>query len=358
MDKIKLYNWLKLLGIYLAILTAIYIIFLAKSILFPFFLAFILTYMLNPVADFFENKGLKRGFVVGLLFFFFAAALGCVVYFSAPFLLKEVNNLQISVPKNLLNFENLLKQASGGLENKFSYLPKDFLPNLFNEKYRELTKNAMAYMPEFIFSLVDVVTAILVVLFTTFYLLKDGRVMRKRLISIIPNKYFELFLCLLHEVNLQVGNYVRGQLTDCVIIGALSIAGLYIIGFKYSLLLGLIIGAINIIPYLGPLTGMLAGFLMAVLEDHSLPMGLKVLLVLALVKLIDDFFVNPVVVGKSVELHPLVVIVCIVVGGTLMGVFGMFISVPLFCALKATFKVLYNGIIEYGSWETAPARLE
>jgi len=80
-------------------------------------------------------------------------------------------------------------------------------------------------------------------------------------------------------------------------------------------------------------------------------MGLKVIFVLSLVKLIDDFFVNPVVVGKSVELHPVVVLICILVGSMMMGVFGMLIAVPLFCALKATFKVLHDGIIGYSSPE-------
>ena len=346
MDKIKLYNWLKLLAIYFALLLIIYIAFLCRNLLFPFLLAVILTYILNPVADYFESWGIKRGAVVGVLFFSFILILALVLYFSMPSFLSELETLRTSAPKYFLNIKNSLQQIFLQLEEQFSFFPKGYLSNLLNEKYNSMSITLVSCLPGMVFKFINLIALFLLVLFTTFFLLKDGRQMRKTLISIVPNKYFELTLSVLHESNLGVGNYVRGQLTDCAIIGTLSIIGLFLIGFKYSLLIGILVGVMNMIPYLGPLTGMIVGFLLAVIDNHSIPMGLKVLLVLSIVKLIDDVLVNPIVVGKSVELHPLIIIICITIGGELLGIWGMLLIVPLFCALKATFEVLYEGIIK------------
>jgi predicted PurR-regulated permease PerM len=191
----------------------------------------------------------------------------------------------------------------------------------------------------------------MIILFATFFLLKDGRTFKKDIIKIVPNKYFETVLCLLYETNKQVGNYVRGQIIDCAIVAILSIIGLSLIGLKYAIIIGIVCGITNIIPYLGPILGMIPGIFVSLIEHHDPIMAVKVAVVLIAVQLVDNAVVSPIAVGKSVDLHPIAVIASVTVGGALLGIWGMLFAVPIYCALKVTFEVLYKGIIEYGSWE-------
>ena len=351
MDKLRFYNWLRLLGIFLSILFLMYLAYLMREVLLPFFVAGLIVYILNPVADYFEGQGVRRSAVVAVLFFVFIAAITIGGYFSWHFLMGEVDYLRDNLPKYLLSIKGSLMQTAGLLEKQLNFLPKGFFAGIIEEKFKQNSAGMLSAAPGLIVSAVSLIMSSIIVLFTVFFLLKDGKLMRKNLIKSVPNRYFEITLSILDEVNTAVGNYIRGQITDCIIIGGLSTIGLALIGFKYAILVGAIVGLMNMIPYLGPLTGMLVGFMMALIDGNSLPMGLKVLLVLSIVKLIDDALVNPMVVGSSVELHPLVVILCITVGEALLGVVGMLIAVPVFCALKATFEVLYKGLITYGIWE-------
>ena len=351
MDKIRFYNWLRLLGIFLSILLLMYLSYLMREVLMPFFIAGLIVYILNPIADYFEGCGLRRSAVVAVLFLFFIAIISVAVYLSWGSLMGEFEYLKVNLPKYLISIKSSLLQTAGMLEKQLDFLPKGFFSGIIEEKFTQNSGNVISAAPGLIISAVSLIMSSIIVLFSVFFLLKDGKLMRKNLIRAVPNRYFEITLTILDEVNTAVGNYIRGQITDCLIIGALSTIGLALIGFKYAILVGTIVGLMNMIPYLGPLTGMIVGFMMALIDGNSLPMGLRVLLVLSIVKLIDDALVNPMVVGSSVELHPLVVILCITVGEALLGVVGMLIAVPVFCALKATFEVLHKGLITYGIWE-------
>ena len=351
MDKIRFYNWLRLLGIFLSIIFLMFLAYLMREVLMPFFVAGLIVYILNPVADYFEGRGLRRSAVVTVLFLTFVAVIAVGGYLSWGSLMREVADLKVSLPNYLLSIKGSLIQTAGLLEKQRDFLPKGFFSGIIEEKFGQNSGIMLSAAPGLIISAVSLIMSSIIVLFTVFFLLKDGKLMRKKLIRSVPNRYFEITLTILDEVNTAVGNYIRGQITDCLIIGVLSTVGLALIGFKYAILVGAIVGLMNMVPYLGPLAGMIVGFMMALIDGNSLPMGMRVLLVLSIVKLIDDALVNPMVVGSSVELHPLVVILCITVGEALLGVLGMLIAVPVFCALKAIFEVLHKGLITYGFWE-------
>jgi predicted PurR-regulated permease PerM len=166
----------------------------------------------------------------------------------------------------------------------------------------------------------------------------------------VPNKYFETFLTLIHEINQQISNYIRGQLTDTFIVGVLAIIGLYLFGIKYAIFIGAVAGIANIVPYIGPFFGFTFGGLLVLIDTGSIINMLKVVGVLAFVKLLDDIAISPLAVSRSVNVHPLMVIIVISVGGLLHGVWGMLLSVPLYCSMRVSFRILYKGFVEYGNW--------
>tara|TARA_Y100000814_G_scaffold184196_1_gene134694 strand:- start:79 stop:507 length:429 start_codon:yes stop_codon:yes gene_type:complete len=134
-----------------------------------------------------------------------------------------------------------------------------------------------------------------------------------------------------------------------VIISLLSIIGLRVIGLQDYLVVGTIAGVSNIIPYLGPLIGILAGTIAAVLQYSTLEWTtiLPVVIVFFMVQLLDNVFVQPVVVAKSVNLHPLIVIFVVLVGSNMFGAVGMLLAVPLMAVIKVSVQTVYESLRSY-----------
>jgi len=183
-----------------------------------------------------------------------------------------------------------------------------------------------------------------------FFFLKDGRRIKKVLITYVPNKYFETFLTLFHEIGRQISGYIRGQLVDSFFVGILAIIGLYWFDINYAILIGAVAGIANIVPYLGPLLGFTFGGLLVLIDTGSIVDVVQVLVVLAIVKTLDDLVITPLIVSRSVKVHPLMVMILISFGATVHGIWGMLLSVPLYCTMRVSFQILYKGFVEYGNW--------
>jgi predicted PurR-regulated permease PerM len=196
----------------------------------------------------------------------------------------------------------------------------------------------MVHFGDWIFSHVldaaSVITSMILIPFIVFFLIKDGRDFKKSFVSIMPNRYFEFTLYLFYKLNSQVGNYLRGQMIDALIVGILSTAAMWLIGVKYFILVGTFAGLANVVPYFGPIAGAVLAVILSVLQTGSFHLSLYVLIAFAIIKLIDDAVIQPVVVAKSVHMHPLTVLLSVLAGGKLFGILGMLLSVPVVGFLK------------------------
>ena len=134
-----------------------------------------------------------------------------------------------------------------------------------------------------------------------------------------------------------------------VLISFFSIVGLRIIGLRDFLVVGTIAGISNVIPYLGPIIGILAGIIAALIQYSTLSFGivLPVVAVFLVVQILDNVFVAPVVVARSVNLHPLVVIFVVLAGNQLFGAVGMILAVPTTAVIKVSVRTVYEGLRSY-----------
>jgi putative permease len=182
--------------------------------------------------------------------------------------------------------------------------------------------------------------------FLAFFMVKDGRAVTNTVLDLVPNQLFEPALSLLHQINFQIGQFVRARMLESLIVGMVTAIGLLIIQFPYAVLLGVIAGLTNFIPYLGPIMGAVPAFLIALVNAHS---GLDVLLVAmvyVIAQLIDAGFLIPLMVAKIVDLHPVTVIIVIIAGAQLMGILGMIICIPVAATLKVTINTVYRHLID------------
>jgi predicted PurR-regulated permease PerM len=303
-------------------------------------IAGLLAYILDPLANILESRGMSRtSATVGI--FTGIVLLSVFSYFVfLPLLSEEIKSLK----------SGFGPEQTGVM---ISRLEAFLVTNLSFVGVRELNiagklQGAMSHTGEWIVNHVldaaSVVTSLILIPFIVFFLLKDGREFKKAFVTLVPNRYFEFTLYLLYKLDAQVGNYLRGQFIDAAIIGILSFCALWFIGIKYYFLIGVFTGFANLIPYFGPITGALLATFVSVLQTGGFHMALYVILAFTVIKLIDDAIVQPVVVAKSVDMNPLTVLLAILVGGKLFGILGMLLSVPVAGFIKV---VVRESIINY-----------
>ena len=178
---------------------------------------------------------------------------------------------------------------------------------------------------------VILVAAFLLVPLFSFFFLRDSRRILRGLIAFTPNRYFEMVLDIYDHVSWQLAHFIRGRILEALIIGLVVWMGLSLTDIHYAPILGAIAGVTNLVPYIGPIVGMVPGLVIALAD---LGMGgqfwwiLCVYLLIAQV-ILDNFILIPILISRVSNLHPLLVILAIVMGGKLYGVIGMIIGVPI-----------------------------
>ncbi|MFQ5649488.1 MAG: AI-2E family transporter [bacterium] len=306
-------------------------------IIFALFLASIL----DPVVNFLENRGINR-MLASILVFALILFLGVVGFkFLAPIVSEEIQQMSTG----------LQDRSAGDVMQKMQDRLGDDIPLLSNPMVqKELRMKVDAMLKKSFTIVVDLLSAVVSIImlaFITFFFLKDGRRMKKKIVSWVPNRYFEMALIILHKISTQLGRYIRGQLLVALIVGSLSILALSLLHIRYAFFIGALAGLANMIPYFGPIVGAVPALVIALIDTGSLGAVVTVVVAFASIQLFENVFVSPFVVSKSVELHPLTIIIVILIGAQLMGVFGMLLAVPTASIIKVTARELAWGFKHY-----------
>ena len=267
-----------------------------------------------------------------------AIALSDTAYHCGPVESGYLNRLQAQIAEFQPKLEAMLPMLEG-----------IDLAEYINERVQGFATDLLRETPELAGSVISGVTFVVIVPFVVFFFLAEGRAIKRAFVELVPNHYFEMVLNLLYRIDMQLGGYIRGLVMSVVIISLLSITGLRIIGLKDYLVVGIVAGLSNVIPYLGPLIGIVAGIVAALLQYSTLTMGViaPVVAVFLVVQILDNIFVAPIVVARSVNLHPLVVVFVVLVGNQLFGAVGMLLAVPFTAVTKVSVQTIYEGLRSY-----------
>jgi len=345
----KAWKTFEIIALIFILLSVLLILYFVRELLTPFIIAFVIVFFLNPIVDYMEGEGINRTLAVVTLIILGVFVLLIVWKLTWPTLQSEINNFKENAPLYMNRIQAGLNRAIDLLEKNIVFLPKGTLEKPLQQKINSLTSGA-GDVGSLIKIIKELATSFMIIPFTVFFLLKDGRKIKKMLIAYVPNKYFETFLVLFYKIDQQISNYIRGQLIDSFIVGLLAVIGLYLLNVNYSFLIGGILGIFNIIPFIGPLTGFAIGSSLILIDTGSTVVLLKFVGVYACIRILDDIIISPLALSRSVHVHTLMVIIVIMLGGFLHGILGMLLAVPLYCSIKVTFQILYKGFIEYGNW--------
>ena len=195
-------------------------------------------------------------------------------------------------------------------------------------------------LPENITSVAHAGLWIVIIPFVSFFGLSHGKKWMDALFNLTPSRYVESLLGLLAEINVTLGAYIRGVMIESLCVGLLIILGLRFLGVKDAVLIGVTTALVNPIPFMAPVVGGALALLVAFFQFHSVSMLLAVIILVVGVRLVDDFVLIPYVVGRSVHLHPVVMLFAILAGVELGGFLGLIFAIPMTVILKVILSLL------------------
>ncbi|WP_313631061.1 AI-2E family transporter [Enterococcus devriesei] len=322
-----------------------------KTVFAPLLLALILYYLLDPIVNFFEKKGVKRlysiiGIVVMLLLL-----IAAIIIWAVPRIYSQTASLVNDFPQHVENFNQALEELLSGtvLQNPLEEL-FDSVEDVVYQVFNTLS-NSLGDIQSFVGDLFSTVSGFFVILFTapiiTFFLLKDASQFYRYFLKLLPPKFREDSKELGAILNSQVGDYLKGQFIVALANGLIVFIGFLIIGMPYGLPLAILVTVTSFIPYIGPFIAFVPCAVIALL--HSFQMLLGLLVVWIVEQILNGNVIEPKVLGDQLKVHPVTIVLVLLVMGNLFGLFGLVFGIPTYTVFKAfgvflfrKFKQRYN----------------
>ncbi|HUC91356.1 MAG TPA: AI-2E family transporter [Paenibacillus sp.] len=307
-----------------------------KTVLAPFLIAMIISYVLNPIVTMLAARRMPRSVAVLLIYAVFASAVTVVLMNVIPMFVLQMAELNAHAPELTMRAQSFMNDL-----NNSSFLPESIRKGLTHSLYeaeKKLYDAAFAFVNN-IGAMLNVVFVAFIIPFLAFYILKDFDAFERAVIAYVPRAHRQSTVRLFKDIDEALGNYIRGQFIVCVLVGVLAYIGYWAIGLPYPLLLAGIVGITNVIPYLGPFIG--AAPALVVASTVSVKMMLLVAAVNMACQIIEGNIISPQVVGRTLHMHPLTIIFVLLVGGQLAGLVGMILAVPIFAAVKVVLQHLF-----------------
>ncbi|MBN1983842.1 MAG: AI-2E family transporter [Chitinivibrionales bacterium] len=321
----------------------------ARLLFVPLVISVAISFALSPVVHFFETRGMRHSRIVALLFVVVLLVVAIVIFFIVPQVLKEAHIISTNIPHYKLMVKKGLDELQLLLVKMLPDIPIPDLATLIKERIPMQKGIEVNMIVKHLSSFFSILSLIVLVPFMIFFFLLDGHLMKRAILAFVPNAYFEISVLLLHKITTAVKDFIRGQMIDASAVGIMTMIGLSIVGVPYAIVIGIIAGLGNLVPYFGPLIGFVPAIMALILSPqglHALSI-VSVIIVFVVVQFIEGTFVYPLAVGRSVDLHPLVIIIGVTVGGQLGGIVGMLLVIPIISIVKVTFSVLHSYLKSY-----------
>lgn len=356
--------WVRV-GLLLLVLAAVlWCLSLLASVLTPFVIAFAFAYFLNPAVNAMERffsrdiarSRLLRGRLkpraaaVGILCVAVVLVLGLVIAVVVPAAWTQVSEAAAKLPGYLRTLRARLEPIYQSLNLRYP------------EQTEEVRERVELAVRENAFRLVQPLTGAIQVAFSSLlhfvlgvlnlvvvpvfavYLLYDMNHINAGAKELVPHRHRPYVYSRFTEVDRLLSAFARGQITVCLLLGAFYAVGLTACGVPMGLVVGFGIGFFNLIPFMSHVLGLPLALLLSWLDDQSLQRLIAVTVIFAFGQFVEGNFVTPRIVGQSIGLHAVIVMLAVLVGGTLFGLIGMLIAVPLTAALSvfwADLRALY-----------------
>lgn len=318
-------------------------IFVLFSTLFiPVLSAGFLFYLLNPLINLIEKLKIKRSYAILLVMVLFLSGAAIFIISMVPLLMNQLSDLIDNIPTIISDIEAQTKDLAflSSLDN----VNVEESLNQLNISLNALSKSFLFNITSSISSIIGKLANLTIVLITIpiilFYMFHDGKKLQLSVTHLFPDKYQKHVFELLHLTNEVITAYISGKGLASIVVAVLLYFGFLLIGVPYTLLLAIINGFTNLIPYVGPFIGGVPAVIVALTISPTA--AILTALLIFVVQQLDANLLTPKFVGKSLAIHPLTIIIILLVAGKMLGIVGIIFGVPAFAVIKTVIAYLKN----------------
>jgi len=304
--------------------------------------SFVLYTLLGPVNNSLVRTGLGRNKSAGILLLAAMILVGLPLLYLVPIISEALAGSAKTLGSARTNIEQVVELiALQGEKLGLSIDSAQFI-DVVNSRLTKYDQSTLISASNYFLS---VTGSLLLVPFITFFLIRDYGSLRNRVMAILPNRFFELGWLIYFKVADQLQMYVRSVIIQQGILAIIASIGFWLAGYPAPIVLGLIVGVLSIIPYIGPALGLIPPLVIAIgMEPFNLLFLLSAGLVIVVAYTIDNVLVVPVLIAGAVNLHPLLVIVGIIIFGNALGMWGMILAIPFLAVAKILYRELFVGL--------------
>lgn len=309
------------------------------SLLTPFVIAFILAYIFTPIVNFLESKlKIKRIFALLITYSAILLLIASFIFFTVPAIVSSLADIINQFPIYIEKTQNFMNELANNLKNVDPNTLKEVGDKIFSAM-PQISNLLIGYLGQIFsttFSISKFIVQFVLAFIICFYIILEKESFfsfyKKTLHISFGRKYSNLILDIGHTLNTNIGKYFASKVLDSCIVGILSGLGLQLIGSQYSLLFGLLMCIMNLIPYFGPVIGMTPVVIINLFYNPKI--ALFSLIYLMLVQQIEVAVIEPKIVGGQLGLSPFLTILAVTIGGGFFGIPGMILSVPIMGVIK------------------------
>lgn len=320
------------------------VIIILSTIVPPIILALIAFYLLNPFIRLMEKLRIKRIWGIIILILGIIGLVTGLVLLSAPSIESQLKDLADTFPK-------YVKESSEGIK---SWMDQSFLGPYYDDAYEWITET-LSNLPSMIYDylggategvvnvaskITQIVVTIITFPFVLFFLLKDSMKFKNYCLRLLPPRFRKDAEQIITNMDTQVGSYIQGQIIVASCIGILLYIGYLIIGLDYAILLAMIAAVTSIVPYLGPMIAISPAIIIAFVSSPF--MLVKLAIVWAAVQFLEGNFISPNIMGRTMQIHPLTIMLVLLISGKLFGIVGVILGIPGYAILKVIVTYLFG----------------
>lgn len=318
-------------------------------------IAIILSYILDPVVNRMQASGVHRTLAIALTL---STLILLLVWISTNIIPIIANQMvELAGQLNIQNIQSIASQIEARLTKEFTFLPDGFLRENLTLLAEELFD--VGQLPTALSNIIGVFTnlfyAFLVIPFATFFFLKDGSKIRRDILQLVPNKYFETTLSLIDKIETRLGIYFRSVLLQSILVAFSSWLALTIVGLENALSVGIAVGLANTIPYFGPVIGYILSIIVSIIEVGDFNLVLPCIIAILFVQLLDNMVFQPFIFSRSADMHPVAILFIIMIGAETAGILGMLIAIPIATIIKITINQVSWSLNNYYVFRTGSA---
>jgi len=306
------------------------------------FFAIIISYILVPISEWLE-RFMPRNVAIIVLFgglFLLLVAIGFLV---VPPFIRQVVSLSQYIPE----YAYQLKQLAAGFQSRLKSMGLPYgVQQTMEETIESIQRRLIEITRNTLERFMDGASGIpelFMIPVLSFYFLKDRKYFKRLMVSIIPIRYRKGIMCTFSEVHYILNRFIRSQIIISLVIGVFTTLGFLVVGIPYALILGIVAGIFEIIPYFGPWLGAVPAVVITALNAPSKIVW--AIVVMVAVQQLEGSFITPKIMGDHVGLHPVYIILSLWIGGMFFGITGMLLAVPVVLIIRVIVKNIYLSIV-------------